>query len=58
VLPIRGSCYHDREREDRGIGATRKYVVIDPATGKLDRRIFSEQAVYDDEMERSSGAPG
>ena len=35
--------------------ATRKYVVIDPATGKIDRRIFSEQAVYDDEMEKIFG---
>jgi phenylpropionate dioxygenase-like ring-hydroxylating dioxygenase large terminal subunit len=35
--------------------AARKYAVIDPATGKLDRRIFSEQAVYDDEMERIFG---
>ena len=32
------------------MGATRKYAVIDPATGKIDRSIFSEQAVYDDEM--------
>ena len=37
------------------MGATRKYVVIDPATGKIDRRIFSEQAVYDDEMEKIFG---
>ena len=29
------------------MGTTRKYVVIDPATGKLDCRIFSEQAIYD-----------
>src|SRR6266496_1564365 len=49
------SCYHDCEREDPGMGTTRKYVVIDPATGKLDRRIFSEQAIYDDEMERIFG---
>jgi hypothetical protein len=34
-------------REDPGMGTTRKYVVIDPATGKLDCRIFSEQAIYD-----------
>jgi phenylpropionate dioxygenase-like ring-hydroxylating dioxygenase large terminal subunit len=51
----RGSAYNDREREDRGMGATQKYVVIDPATGKIDRRIFSEQAVYDDEMEKIFG---
>ena len=37
------------------MGATRKYVVIDPATGKIDRRIFSDQAVYDDEMEKIFG---
>ncbi len=40
------------------MGATREYAVIDAATGKLDRRIFSDQAIYDEEMERSSGAPG
>jgi phenylpropionate dioxygenase-like ring-hydroxylating dioxygenase large terminal subunit len=32
-----------------------KYTVIDPAIGKLDRRIFSDQAVYDDEMEKIFG---
>ena len=37
------------------MGAARKYTVIDPATGKLDRRIFSEQRVYDDEMEKIFG---
>src|ERR1700730_8767494 len=37
------------------MGATQKYVVIDPATGKIDRRIFSDQAVYDDEMEKIFG---
>ena len=37
------------------MGATRKHVVIDPATGKLDRHIFSEQAIYDDEMEKIFG---
>ena len=37
------------------MGTTRKYVVIDPATGKLDRRIFSEQTVYDEEMEKIFG---
>jgi hypothetical protein len=30
------------------MSATRKYAVIDPATGKVDRSIFSEQAIYDD----------
>jgi len=29
-----------------------KYSIIDPATGKIDRRIYSEQAVYDEEMEK------
>ncbi|MBV8936086.1 MAG: hypothetical protein JO095_09805, partial [Alphaproteobacteria bacterium] len=37
------------------MGAVRKYAVIDPATGKLDRRIFSDAAIYDDEMERIFG---
>ena len=54
-LLIRGSCYHDREREDPGMGAARKYAVIDSAAGKLDRRIFSDRAVYDDEMEKIFG---
>ena len=40
------------------MGDTGNYAVIDPATGKLDRRIFSDQAIYDEEMRRSSGAPG
>jgi phenylpropionate dioxygenase-like ring-hydroxylating dioxygenase large terminal subunit len=34
------------------MSSLRKYTVIDPAIGKLDRRIFSDQAVYDDEMEK------
>ena len=37
------------------MGTTRKYAVIDPATGKLDRRIFSDEAIYDDEMEKIFG---
>ena len=37
------------------MGATSKYAVIDPATGKVDRRIFADPAVYDDEMERIFG---
>ncbi len=37
------------------IGIARKYVVIDPATGKIDRRIFSEEAINDDEMEKILG---
>src|SRR5947209_4860534 len=50
-----GSCYDDHEREVPGMGTARKYVVIDPATGKVDRRIFSDQATYDDEMEQIFG---
>ena len=46
--------YHAR-REDRDVSSPRKYAVIDTATGKLDRRIFSDQAVYDDEMEKIFG---
>src|SRR3954462_2282421 len=49
------ACYNEREREEPGMGAARKYAVIDAASGKLDRRIFSDQAVYDDEMERIFG---
>jgi phenylpropionate dioxygenase-like ring-hydroxylating dioxygenase large terminal subunit len=37
------------------MGTARKYAVIDPATGKLDRRVFSEQAIYDEEMEKIFG---
>ena len=37
------------------MGATQRYVVIDPATGKIDRRIFSDQALYDEEMEKIFG---
>jgi hypothetical protein len=44
-----------RERKDRGMGAVRNYAVIDPAAGKLDRRIFSDEAIYDDEMEKIFG---
>jgi phenylpropionate dioxygenase-like ring-hydroxylating dioxygenase large terminal subunit len=32
-----------------------KYAVIDPATGKIDRAIFSDQAIYDEEMEKIFG---
>jgi nitrite reductase/ring-hydroxylating ferredoxin subunit len=38
-----------------GTATARKYAVIDPASGKLDRRIFSEQAIYDEEMEKILG---
>ena len=37
------------------MGTDRKNVIVDPASGKLDRRIFSEQAIYDDEMEKIFG---
>ncbi len=33
----------------------KKYEVFDRGTGKLDRRIFSDQDVYDDEMEKIFG---
>jgi len=29
-----------------------RYSIIDPASGKIDRRIFSEPSVYDEEMEK------
>jgi phenylpropionate dioxygenase-like ring-hydroxylating dioxygenase large terminal subunit len=37
------------------MGSAREYAVIDPAIGKIDRRIFSEQRVYADEMEKIFG---
>ena len=37
------------------MGAARDYAVIDTGSGKLDRRIFSEQAIYDAEMEKIFG---
>ena len=37
------------------MGTTRKHAVIDPATGKIDRKIFSDQAIYDEEMEKIFG---
>src|SRR5437763_17174754 len=52
------ACYDAREREEPGMGAARKYAVIDPASGKLDRRIFSDRAAYDDEMEKIFGRAG
>ena len=39
------------------MGAARKYAVIDPATGKLDRSLFSEQSIYDEEMEKIFASP-
>ena len=37
------------------MGATQKYAIIDPETGKIDRRIFIDQAIYDEEMEKIFG---
>jgi phenylpropionate dioxygenase-like ring-hydroxylating dioxygenase large terminal subunit len=37
------------------MGVTQKYSIVDPATGKIDRRIFSDQAIYDQEMEKIFG---
>ena len=37
------------------MGVARKYAAIEPTTGKIDRRFFSDQAVYDDEMENILG---
>ena len=37
------------------MASARKYAVIDAATGKLDRHIFSDPAVYADELERIFG---
>ena len=33
----------------------RKYDIIDPETGSLDRSIFADQAIYDEEMEKIFG---
>jgi hypothetical protein len=40
-----GRCYHQSKKEEPGMGASQKYAVIDPAAGKLDRRIFSDPAI-------------
>jgi phenylpropionate dioxygenase-like ring-hydroxylating dioxygenase large terminal subunit len=37
------------------MSASPRYAIIDPATGLLDRRIFSDQAIYDAELERIFG---
>jgi phenylpropionate dioxygenase-like ring-hydroxylating dioxygenase large terminal subunit len=34
------------------MGDARTYAIIDPDTGRIDRRIFSDPAIYDDEMEQ------
>src|SRR4030095_10960475 len=44
------SPHHPRPREgNRGMGPRHTYTVIDPDTGKIDRGIFSDQAIYDAE---------
>jgi phenylpropionate dioxygenase-like ring-hydroxylating dioxygenase large terminal subunit len=35
--------------------AMSRYAIIDPETGKIDRRIFIDQAIYDEEMARIFG---
>ena len=37
------------------VAAGKKYNVIDPETGSLDRSIFADQAIYDEEMEKIFG---
>jgi 3-phenylpropionate/trans-cinnamate dioxygenase alpha subunit len=37
------------------MGATPKYAIIDPDTGKVDRRIFSDEAIYAEEMAKIFG---
>ena len=37
------------------MGATQQYAIIDPQTGKIDRRIFIDQAIYDEEMAKIFG---
>ena len=37
------------------MGSSPKYAIIDPETGTIDRRIFSDQAIYDDEMAKIFG---
>ena len=37
------------------MGATQQYVIIDPETGKIDRRIFIDQDIYDEEMAKIFG---
>ena len=37
------------------MGTTRKYDLIDPDTGKIDRRIFSDPAIYEEEMSKIFG---
>ena len=37
------------------MGATQQYAIIDPQTGKIDRRIFIDQDIYDEEMAKIFG---
>jgi biphenyl 2,3-dioxygenase alpha subunit len=37
------------------MSATPQYAIIDPETGKIDRRIFVDQGIYDEEMEKIFG---
>ena len=37
------------------VASGKKYDIIEPGTGRLDRRIFVDQEVYDDEMEKIFG---
>ncbi len=37
------------------MGVTQQYAIIDPETGKIDRRIFIDQAIYDEEMAKIFG---
>ena len=37
------------------MSATPQYAIIDPETGKIDRSIFMDQAIYDEEMEQIFG---
>src|SRR5262249_39560511 len=50
-----GSRAYNRAQGECRMGAVPKYSIIDPATGKIDRRIFSDQAIYDAEMEKIFG---
>ena len=37
------------------VAGARKYDILDPKTGQLDRRIFVDQAIYEEEMEKIFG---
>ena len=40
------------------VASAKKYDIIQPQTGKLDRRIFVDQDIYDDEMEKTGIGSG